>query len=547
MSVRALVALFLVAAPVSAAPPQPVLVAQAQPLGRVIIDVKEIVRLTATPGADEAAVRGLVKSLEDAVGEKGFEGIDLTRPLAAYAVLRDTQDNHTLTLVVPITTEKDFLDLIDRAGAKVTPVEGKKGLFDLELPAPIFPHDSQLRVHDGWAYLGFNGDQVADPANLVPIADLIDPKETAAFVLRVFPDRVPAKMLKGTLDEIHNDLTQFKQFFPPDEAATKKAIDTFIDEGLKLFRRTAETLHADAKSAAVRFHFDPASGDAAVEVKVTPKPGTALAKDVAARTPTVNRFAGLVKADAALGYVWQWPLFSPESRAIVAAEMEMNLAELKKEVPEAAFPAVEELFKGLVRSAKADDVDMAAAVYGPDKDGLFTAVAALSCDDAPAVEKALRELAKKLPVQVVAFDADKAEGVSVHRVMVPLEGGAAEFAKAFGKTAPLCVAFGPKAVYVGFGPGAMDRVKGALAVKPVPAPVAGLTGTPAGLSKLAGAVAGAKAGKFFASLLGTDPKPATGLAITLTGGAELTLRVGMNVKHIPRLLVNADGDDLGNR
>ena len=548
MPLRSLLAvLFCLSAltPLAAAPPQPVLVLQAQPLGRLLGDLKELVRLTAAPGADEAAVRALVKGLEEAVGEKGFEGIDLDRPLAVFAALRDKQENHTLTLVVPVTTEKDFLDLIDRSGGRATPVEGKKGLFKLDLPADIFANQSHVRIADGWAYLEFNGDQIADPANLVPVANLIDPKETAALVLRVFPDRVPAKMLKATLDEIQHDLGQFKQFFPPDEAAVKKAIDTFIDEGLKLFRRTAETLHADAKAAAVRFHFDAPTGDASLAVTVTPKPGTPLAKDVAARAPSAHRFAGLVQPDAALGYVWQWPLFSPESRAIVAAELEMNLADLKKDVPEAAHPAIDELFKGLGRSAKAGDIDMAAAVYGPDKAGLFTAVAAVSCDDAPAVEKALRALAKKLPVQVVAFDADKAEGVSIHRVMIPLEGNAAEFQPAFGKVAPLCVAFGPGAVYLGFGPEAMDRVKAALAVKPGPSPVASVTGVPARLTKLAGAAAGPKAGKFFGALIGTDGKPATGLTVTLAGGSELTLRVGVNVKYIPRLIVNADGDDIG--
>ncbi|HUR54881.1 MAG TPA: hypothetical protein VMZ71_12165 [Gemmataceae bacterium] len=545
MSVRFVAAFALslaVTSPIAAAPPKPALVLQGQPLGRLIGDLKEIVRLTAAPGQDEAAVTAFVKSLEDAVGQKGFEGIDLNRPLALYVTMREKQDDHTVTLVVPITGEKEFLDLIDRAGAEVKAVEGKKGLFGLELPAAIFPHDSYVRIADGWAYLGFNGEDVADAVNLVPVAELMDPRETAQLALRLYPERVPIPWLRRTLDEIQNDLTAFKQFIPIEEKATKKAMDALIDEGLKLLRRTAESLHTDASLVTLRFTFDVGTGDTATEFVVTPKPGTPLAKDVSARPPTTNRFAGLVPPDAAIGYAGQWPLFSAESRAIAEADLEMNLADLKKEVPDLAHPALDELFKGLIRATKAGDGDYAMALCGPNKDGLFTAVAALSCDDAGATEKALRALAAKLPVKVVALDVDKAEGVSIHRVMVPLEDADKDVQKVFGKTAALCVAFGPKAVYVAFGADALEKAKAALGAKGGPAPVVSLSGNPSRVAKLAGATAGPKGEKFAASLLGTEGKSRDALTVTLTGGAELTLRVSLNVKYLPRLLVNAEGD-----
>src|SRR5207302_1548134 len=108
---------------------------------------------------------------------------------------------------------------------------------------------------------------------------------------------------------------------------------------------------------------------------------TQLAKDVAARTPTTNRFAGLVPADAALGFVGQAPLFSPESRAIWAALMGVYKEEAHKAAEEAFRPLLTELFDGLARAAKAGDGDAAAAVLGPDKAGAFTLVAAVAFDD----------------------------------------------------------------------------------------------------------------------------------------------------------------------
>ena len=203
---------------------------------------------------------------------------------------------------------------------------------------------------------------------------------------------------------------------------------------------------------------------------------------------------------------------------------------------------VEEVFKGMARSAKTGDGDFAVAFTGPNKGGLFTAVAAVSCDGAADVEKALRALAKDVVVKVIAFDVATAEGVSIHRVMIPVKDEA--LAKVFGPTAALCVAFGPKAIYAGVGPDALEAVKAALASKAGPAPAASLTGNPSRLAKLVGAPNGTKGEKFFAALLGTDNKPATALTVTLTGGAELTLRVSMNVKQLPRLIASG-GEDLG--
>lgn len=544
MSARAaLLVTLLAAAPAAAGPPKPFVVAQARPVGRLVADLKELARAAAAPKDADAAVAAVVKGLEEAFGEKGFEGIDLDRPLGLYATVREPFADSSLVLVVPVGGEKEFLDLIDRAGGRARPVEGKKGLFTLDLPADVFEKQSYLRVAGGWAYLGFNADEVADPANLVPTAELFDPKEAAQFAARVYPNRFPAKLLKTALDEIADGVGQLKQLLPVNEPHVTRAIDAVFDGGLKLFRRTAEGLHADAKEVAVRFAFDPLTADAAAELVVTPKPGTPLAKDVAARPATANRFAGLVPPDAAAAVVGQSPAFSPEVRAIADAFLEMQAVESVNEVPESAKKAVGELYKAVGRALKAGNEDFAFALAGPNKDGLFTLVAGLPLDDPAAVEKELRAVVKGMGfLKLIAFDVDRANGVSIHRATVPLL-DQPELARVFGKVVPLGFALTPAAGYVAFGPDAMDRVKAAVAAKPGPAPAAGVSGNPARLAKLAAAATDDPTGKRLAAVLGAEDKLLDGLTLTLSGGAALRVRLAANVKRLPRLLANAE--DIG--
>ena len=64
----------------------PAITAQAQPLGKLLADVKLIIQKIG--GAD--AVKTFEEKLEDTLGEKGFTGIDQTRLFGGYVILKDT-------------------------------------------------------------------------------------------------------------------------------------------------------------------------------------------------------------------------------------------------------------------------------------------------------------------------------------------------------------------------------------------------------------------------------------------------------------------------
>ena len=150
----------------------PTVVVQSRSAGFLLDWVKAYAR--AYGGED--AIKELHKLLEDRLGEKGFIGLDLQRPLCGYGVLKPKREQTFAVVVLPVTAEKEFLDLLDRLKFEyVTPKE-TPGLY--EITANGFGFNSaggpetpwRFRFHDKHVYLGINAEK-DDLAvkNLVPV------------------------------------------------------------------------------------------------------------------------------------------------------------------------------------------------------------------------------------------------------------------------------------------------------------------------------------------------------------------------------------------
>ncbi|MBA4064616.1 MAG: hypothetical protein C0501_13060 [Isosphaera sp.] len=537
--VLALAALAAAAAPALADPPKPAVVVRTQPPSRLLADAREVVRQAVGPGEGDRVAKQFDESVKDLLGEKGFEGVDLNRPLAAYVVLKEKVEESVLAVVVPVTGEKEFVDFLGRLKLPAEAVKDKPGVYSLGVPGPKGSH--LQFAPGGWAYLTLNDGDPTPAKDLVAPGDLLVPGP-ALVSASLYPDRVPPKLLAFALDELDNGAARLKNFAGGAPGAGK-SVAALFEQGPKMIRRYAERARKEAAEIRVSFAFDPATGETATELAVVPRPGTALAKEFAARPAGTNRFAGLVPKDATAGLLYQAPTFAPELRDLSAASYEDSAEELKDApIPDKLKDVLAEGLKGLARAAKAGEQDAAIALLGPDKNGKFTVVAGLSLDGPAAVEKALRAAAKDPELgKGFEFDAAKVGGVGVHKVpfarLFP-DDAREVLAKAFGNDPPGYVAFAKDAAFVGFGPGGLDAVKAALEAKPGPAPVLDVTLNTARLHKLVAAF-DEQAAAMVAKFLGTDDKPATPLRITVEGGAELKVKLVVNVRHLPRLFVAA--------
>lgn len=536
-------ALALAAAALLAPPPlraaDPPVTFQIQPVGRVLDDVRAVASLI----GGEKAVQALNAAIKDRFGDKGFEGLDLTRPVVGYVVLAPKAEDVTAVLAVPVTNEKDFLALCDRA-IGMPPKDLGKGLY--ALPALDPGHKARLRFSDQYAYVshGANPEPALDAKALVPPNKLFDPADQALFAGKFHFDRLTPELKAAVPQHLAELKKRLSEGGPngglPLDRQDREIFKPLAEGFEKLLGRYVLLL-GGADTAALRLNLDVATGELGVETALAAKPDTALAKLIAGHQPTGNKFGALLTADTAAGFMFRLPLFSDELKGGTVKMLEEGQKAAGQAGP--AKDLTDELFKGLIRTVKTGEVDVVGAVRGPDKGGAFTAVVAFAFEDPAALEKEFRKVVEKeLPVGEQArikWDADKLGKTSIHTFQLHSEGGWLDFSKPFGgDKASVALAFAPTGVFVVVGPDAVATMKATLAVKPTAAPVLDVLVNPARVKKLVERSGGP--GQDVERVLGAEDKLISAMSLHFTGGKELKVRYAINLRLFSWGIVSSD-------
>ena len=516
----------------SAPAADPAIVYQTQPIGRVLDDSRAVIGMI----AGDKAVESFNKEIKTKLGDRGFLGLDINRPILGYIDVTPDLTDTVLVLALPVSNEKDFLDFCERWN-KSKPKALKDGLY--EVP-PLTPElKAVMRVSEGYAYIATG---VKDPArtldakSIVPTAKLYDPTDISLASGRVYFDRIP----KEVRTKAKEAFDQFDKMIAGGGGGVGMQEKVLLDPLLGLAKR-ALALSEGAKEAALRLELNPGTADFQATLTVTPIAGSPLEKVIGGMKPAMNAFADLVTPDAAAGLRLQIPFDIPEVRDSTVKGLEF----LQKEAANNAFgpvkPMIDELLKGSIRTVKAGPVDVGVVVRGPDKDGAFTGVGAITFDDPSAIEKEFKKFVTgNAPAdfqQALKWDAEKVNGVSVHTLdlsMMPGEGPA--FIRMFGQNATMAFAFAPKAYYQAIGPDPIGAIKAAMALKPGEAPHLQAVVNPSRLVKLVQA-ADPQAGAIVAGTIGTDDKLAQAVALSVSGGKELTVKFGLSGTVIGKFLL----------
>ncbi len=504
----------------------PAITVQAQPLGKLLADIKLIAQKVG--GAD--AVKTFDEKLEDTLGEKGFTGIDLTRLFGGYVILKDDLEAIGGVVMVPVTNEKDFLALLKRLKVDTELVKDAKGLYELTPPddANLGDKSVRMRFKNGYAYVGINLEDAELAAEkLLAVKDVITPGETATLAYRTYLQRYSKELKEKALAQTEQ-LGGVMNAFPIPEG-----LKDGLGDILKYVKRVNEVQYKEGDVYAVKLNVDPKSLELSVEMGLTGLKGTQLAKDIADHKPTTNRFAGLVTDLSAAAFKIQMPLFAPEIRSVVEALLKEGEKAGADKVPDEYQPVAKEAVQGLVRTVKSGNFDLAAAVIGPDAKGKFGANIGISFEDPTALEKELRKLHKSAPDGVknlVKLDVAKSGTVSIHSAEV----GAflpSEAKAILGDEASVSFAFAPKGIYVTVGKDSLAQIKAALKTEPAPASVLDVAINPKRLQKLI-AAGNEEAGKQFGDTLGSEDELRSVFAISVEGGSELKIRIVVNLKPI---------------
>jgi hypothetical protein len=535
-------AILLNSAQAPAADPPPI-VFQVQPLERALGDLRTAADLIAGENGTKAVNDGIKETL----GEKGFEGLDIGRPIVGYVILTPKPEDITAVLALPITGQKEFLELCERV-TKEKPQADRKDKTLYELPAnPGLGVKLLVRFAEQYAYIGIGTNPAAhlDAKALVPMPKLYDPADQAVISARLYFDRIPLAVKLALPAHLERAKKAILEALELDrEEWLVKPIMTEVDKLLTRYTRLA----AGADVLTARLRLDVPTSNVVVEATLTGKPNSELATIIANRKPTGNTFAGLLNhPDTAAGFKTRLPLFEEEIRAAAAAGLEAGRKEaLKNVVQDIAKPSIEELFKGLIRTVKTGQFDIVGTVRGPDKNGWYTAVGAIAFEDPSALEKEFRKFFEKdAPPALqsnMKWDAAKSGTISIHQYKIlPAEGGFffPDFTKAFGgDDCSAAFACAPHGIFAAIGPDAIGSLKESLAVKPADSPVLDVVLNPARVAKLAGkfepdAVLGVE------RALGREDKLISALAMTVEGGKELKATVTLNLRLLPRAFFTA--------
>jgi hypothetical protein len=506
---------------------------QAHSVDRVLGDVRAAADLV----GGQKAVMAFNKELKKSFGEKGFEGLDLNKPIVGYVVLAPKPLDIVAVVALPVTGEKEFLALCDRANAqKHKPLKG--GLYELPPPDPLYK--ARMRFKDGYAYIayGANPEPALEAKALVPAGKLYDPAEKAVISAKFHFDRLTPEVKKAMpvlIDEVKKTL-----FAGPGIGKQEGALLKPVTDELEKMAARYMLLLGGADSATLRVGVDVPTSDLVIEATLTPKPDTPLAKEIAAWKPTGNKFGALLTPDTVAGVKLRLPFFNDELKAAATKGLELAQKEMLKTAPPTAKPLIEEGIKGLIRTVKTGEFDIVGGVRGPDKDGWFTVAAAVAFEDSAALGKAFREFVEKeAPPDEqtnIKWDADKAGNVGIHTYKFP---GGAPFldpTKVFGgDKCTLAFAFAPKGIFLVLGPDAVAVMKDALAIKQSDAAGFDFVMNPHRMGKLFE--------KFGSNplevekALGKEDKLLSATSFKVTGGKELTARLAINLRLLPRAIV----------
>ena len=510
---------------------EPAIVAQMQPVGKTLADVRVIAEKFGGKDALEKVNAGIT----DKLGEKGLSGLDLTRPLLGYLVNATDADNMGGVVILPVTSEKDFRDLLKRAEIDLEEVKDAKGLYAVELPEGANGADKPVRLRfvGTNAYVGFNvEDAEMAAAKLVAPEKVAFPGETALLAVRTYAQRVPKDAAEKNQEQVKKALEAMDGLPVPEQL--KEAYAAV----LKLSTRMSEQVAKEADVSDVRVTLDPKSYDLTFDTVIKALPGTALAKDIAGRKPTTNRFASLLGTDTVFGFATKLPLFTPEIRKLVAAGLTEGKKSQEDKIPEPAKAVADAAFASLLRTVDSGNFDLAFAVNGPNKDDAYGMNLGISFEDPSAIEKEFKAALKGLPDGVKGFvklDAAKVGTVSIHTLniggFVPPDGQ-----KILGDKATVAIAFAPKGIYVSLASDAVAQVKLALAAEPAATPVLKVVTNGKRMRDLV-ELSGQPLPEDSAAMFDKEDRQTTAMSVAVEGGDALTMR--FTIRLTPFFLMGA--------
>ncbi len=329
--------------------------------------------------------------------EKGFDGLDLNRPIGFYAGFAEKVEDSPLVLMLPIADEEAAIDAA-KTKLNVDLKKGDGGVYTAELPG--VPGPVYLRFADKYAYITLRSEKWVDAGKLIAPKVFFAEKPTDVLGLSVRLANIPEdvkKMAYGQMelkvkeDNSNRDATPMQKLFN----------DFFADVSVD----AVKTVLTDGDTFTLTLNVDPKADDWKLAVGLTPKAGTTLAKTLAGFADRESGAAGAAWVKNPLtnfGLNFQLP---PETTKKFAALMDAAAKQAVQDAKESDRTVVEKAFDAALPTLKAGDFQigvLGTPATGDKMNGLVT----LKTVKGTGIVDLVKGFALLLPKEQGSFQAD---------------------------------------------------------------------------------------------------------------------------------------------
>jgi hypothetical protein len=234
--------------------------------------VKEMLQLLPYLGdvVDQAepAEQG-AKFIEAMAGKKGIiEGLDITKPIGAYATMTPAVVDSPIVLLLPVGDEKAFLNLLS-GKLGLNPEKGEDEIYSLVVPN--VPPKFYFKFQNGYANVTIHNKGSLEARNLITPATFFAKPERSLMTMTIHLDRVPNDVRKTVLGQAELKFNDEKA--KPEKSAFEGKLRALI---LDAILSSGSTLMTDGKTARLAFDIEPKTDDLSLSLSVMAKDGTEL-------------------------------------------------------------------------------------------------------------------------------------------------------------------------------------------------------------------------------------------------------------------------------
>src|SRR5579864_2619389 len=428
-------------------PASPSLVIQLKSIEGLLSDAKYFAKL-ADHEDDVTNIEGMVQAF------KGSIGIDTERPFALYGSFdKDNIQGSPTVLLIPIADEKAFVEFLGSRDIKAE--KGKDGVYTIEqIPMVPIPVTLYFRVENKYAYVtaieksNIDKSKLLAPEKVLPAAG-----DNAIISIKLKLSEIPDIVKTMLLTQITNELAKAKDQKPPQETEAMRKLREMIVDNVG---KQIEAAVNDGDQLSISLTLNSKKDDIHLNIDLTPKPDSGLAKDLKKLSDARSIFAGLATNKAALSFMGHVVL-PDELKKLVGPAVDDAFKQLIEQAKEENRNLTKSALETLAPTLKSGEFDGGVAVYGPNKEGHHTVVAGIKLSEGKGIEDFGRSILKIIPDKdkdKFHLDVDSVGDLKIHKVTIGET--ADENAKRIFGTSDVYLAIRHDAAFIAYGPEAMN-------------------------------------------------------------------------------------------